>query len=252
MAFGRISAGRSKAIGARVFLGALTLQLANPKALLFFLALLPQFIDPARAVVPQMLILAATSMLPEFCILTGIRLACASRAACVREIRHVGQHEPLAGVDRGRGSAGLRDPGTEIQSGRLAGSGIGESYRSLVSAIACACVIVWASAGWPREAATSAWCIDSCRLRFRPTASLVASVEGDSPPSGYTAGSGSRDPARARRRCRQDRDALRPGAAMLAGLADLESGRQTPELSRCVRRAATRARCTRWPPTAAA
>src|SRR5271168_3889483 len=55
----------------RVYLGALTLQLANPKALLFFLALLPQFIDPSRPVVPQMLILAATSMLPELCILTG-------------------------------------------------------------------------------------------------------------------------------------------------------------------------------------
>jgi homoserine/homoserine lactone efflux protein len=55
----------------RVYLGALTLQLANPKALLFFLALLPQFIDPARPVVPQMLLLAATSMLPEFCILVG-------------------------------------------------------------------------------------------------------------------------------------------------------------------------------------
>ena len=54
-----------------VYLGALTLQLANPKALLFFLALLPQFIDPAMPVVPQMLILAATSMVPEFCILTG-------------------------------------------------------------------------------------------------------------------------------------------------------------------------------------
>ena len=55
----------------RVYLGALTLQLANPKALLFFLALLPQFIDPAIPVVPQMLILAATSMLPELCILTA-------------------------------------------------------------------------------------------------------------------------------------------------------------------------------------
>lgn len=53
----------------RVYLGALTLQLANPKALLFFLALLPQFIDPSRPVVPQMLILAATSIVPEFCIL---------------------------------------------------------------------------------------------------------------------------------------------------------------------------------------
>src|SRR5258708_21946098 len=55
----------------RVYLGALTLQLANPKALLFFLALLPQFIDPARSVAPQMVILAATSMLPAFCILLG-------------------------------------------------------------------------------------------------------------------------------------------------------------------------------------
>jgi homoserine/homoserine lactone efflux protein len=54
-----------------VYVGALTLQLANPKALLFFLALLPQFIDPSTPVVPQMLILAATSMVPEFCILTG-------------------------------------------------------------------------------------------------------------------------------------------------------------------------------------
>jgi homoserine/homoserine lactone efflux protein len=54
-----------------VYLGALTLQLANPKALLFFLALLPQFIDPSHPVLPQMLILAATSMLPELCILTG-------------------------------------------------------------------------------------------------------------------------------------------------------------------------------------
>jgi homoserine/homoserine lactone efflux protein len=55
----------------RVYLGALTLQLANPKALLFFLALLPQFIDTGRAVVPQMLILAATSMIPELFILIG-------------------------------------------------------------------------------------------------------------------------------------------------------------------------------------
>jgi homoserine/homoserine lactone efflux protein len=55
----------------RVYLGALTLQLANPKALLFFLALLPQFIDTGRAVVPQMLILAATSMVPELFILVG-------------------------------------------------------------------------------------------------------------------------------------------------------------------------------------
>jgi homoserine/homoserine lactone efflux protein len=55
----------------RVYSGALTLQLANPKALLFFLALLPQFIDLKSPVIPQMLILTATSMIPEFFILMG-------------------------------------------------------------------------------------------------------------------------------------------------------------------------------------
>src|ERR1700730_3976356 len=70
VAFDVDSAGKER--GRRgVYLGALTLQLANPKALLFFLALLPQFIDPTISVVPQMLILAATSMVPEFCILLG-------------------------------------------------------------------------------------------------------------------------------------------------------------------------------------
>jgi homoserine/homoserine lactone efflux protein len=55
----------------RVYVGAVTLQFANPKALLFFLALLPQFIDTTRSVVPQMLLLAATSMVPELFILTA-------------------------------------------------------------------------------------------------------------------------------------------------------------------------------------
>lgn len=55
----------------KAYTGALTLQLANPKALLSFLALLPQFIDLKASVAPQMAILAATSMLPEFFILLG-------------------------------------------------------------------------------------------------------------------------------------------------------------------------------------
>jgi homoserine/homoserine lactone efflux protein len=61
--------GRVPGAPRRIYFGALTLQASNPKALLFFLALLPQFIDTQRAVAPQMLLLAATSMLPEFCIL---------------------------------------------------------------------------------------------------------------------------------------------------------------------------------------
>jgi homoserine/homoserine lactone efflux protein len=64
--------GAAAPLGARrVYIGGLTLQLANPKALLFFLALLPQFIDLKSPVIPQMLILTATSMIPEFFILMG-------------------------------------------------------------------------------------------------------------------------------------------------------------------------------------
>ena len=63
--------GAARSSAGRVYMGALTLQLANPKALLFFLALLPQFIDLKSPVLPQMSILTATSMIPEFFILMG-------------------------------------------------------------------------------------------------------------------------------------------------------------------------------------
>ena len=47
------------------------LQLANPKAILFFTALLPQFVDPAQAVAPQVAVLALTSVASEFVVLAG-------------------------------------------------------------------------------------------------------------------------------------------------------------------------------------
>lgn len=40
--------------------------LANPKAIIFFTALFPQFIDPVRPFLPQMLILATTFTVIEF------------------------------------------------------------------------------------------------------------------------------------------------------------------------------------------
>ena len=43
---------------------------ANPKALLFFSALLPQFVDPGRPVAPQVAILAVSSITLEFLILS--------------------------------------------------------------------------------------------------------------------------------------------------------------------------------------
>ncbi len=47
----------------------LVLQLANPKNLIFFMAILPQFIDLNENVALQVLILGATSMIVEFLIL---------------------------------------------------------------------------------------------------------------------------------------------------------------------------------------
>jgi len=65
---------------ASIYLSGLTLQLANPKTLVFFVAILPQFVDPRLPVGAQMLWLAAGSVIPEFFILAGYGFA-ASRAA---------------------------------------------------------------------------------------------------------------------------------------------------------------------------
>ena len=55
--------------GWRIFRYGFLLQGANPKALLFFTAILPQFIDPKGAVAFQVFILGTSSILLEFIIL---------------------------------------------------------------------------------------------------------------------------------------------------------------------------------------
>jgi threonine/homoserine/homoserine lactone efflux protein len=65
--------------GMGTFLHGVVVQGANPKALVFFTALLPQFVDPAAPFVTQILILAVTSVLIEFGVLTGYAVL-ASRA----------------------------------------------------------------------------------------------------------------------------------------------------------------------------
>jgi homoserine/homoserine lactone efflux protein len=64
----------------RMLLNGVVLQLANPKAILFFTALLPQFIDPGRPLLPQFVILAVTSVVIEFAVLLGYGVL-AGRAA---------------------------------------------------------------------------------------------------------------------------------------------------------------------------
>ncbi len=54
----------------RVLRRGFLVQSANPKTILFFGALLPQFIDPAGPVAAQMLVLGATSVVVEFAVLS--------------------------------------------------------------------------------------------------------------------------------------------------------------------------------------
>jgi threonine/homoserine/homoserine lactone efflux protein len=64
-------------------------QVANPKALVFFTALLPQFIDAGSPVVPQVIVLGATSLLVELAVLAtyGTLAARAARLAVRPEFR---------------------------------------------------------------------------------------------------------------------------------------------------------------------
>jgi len=55
--------------GPRILRDGFFLQAANPKALLFFTAILPQFIDAHRSVVFQIVVLGISSILVEFVIL---------------------------------------------------------------------------------------------------------------------------------------------------------------------------------------
>jgi len=46
----------------RLFATGFTVEFANPKALLYFAAILPQFIDPARAILPQILLMGGVTL----------------------------------------------------------------------------------------------------------------------------------------------------------------------------------------------
>ncbi|MFZ6656191.1 LysE family translocator [Undibacterium sp. TJN19] len=84
--------------GKRIFTGALMLQLTNPKTLLMFVAILPQFIDPAQPVGLQMLILAACSIIPEFFILLGYGMLASKASHWATQERYAVITERIAGT----------------------------------------------------------------------------------------------------------------------------------------------------------
>jgi homoserine/homoserine lactone efflux protein len=80
---------QSRVQGWRMLARGFALQAANPKALLFFVALLPQFVDVHQAIAPQMVILATTSAAVEFVILAGYGYFAGRAATLARQSRFV-------------------------------------------------------------------------------------------------------------------------------------------------------------------
>lgn len=89
--FGRKSSltGRSSAMAplGPIYRGGIIVQLANPKNLIFFLAILPQFINPTGNIPLQILILGITSQVAEFAVLTGYGMGAGRMSRWLRTTR---------------------------------------------------------------------------------------------------------------------------------------------------------------------
>jgi homoserine/homoserine lactone efflux protein len=83
------SVARATTEGWRTLTRGFALQAANPKALIFFVALLPQFIDANKAVAPQVVILGVTSVVIEFFVLAAYGYLAARAATIAREPKFV-------------------------------------------------------------------------------------------------------------------------------------------------------------------
>jgi homoserine/homoserine lactone efflux protein len=97
--------------GRRTLRDGFVLQAANPKALLFFTAILPQFINPHHNVAFQVLVLGVSSIVVEFTVLFTYGQLAARALAAARNARFEKITNRIAGsllIAAGVGLAGLR------------------------------------------------------------------------------------------------------------------------------------------------
>ncbi len=88
---------RADAGAKRIFSRAFIVQAANPKALVFFVALLPQFINPAGSVPWQILLLGSSSVVIEFVVLS-LYSGLAARARAMTGARFASSLERIGGA----------------------------------------------------------------------------------------------------------------------------------------------------------
>jgi threonine/homoserine/homoserine lactone efflux protein len=81
-----------------LYLSGLALQLANPKTLIFFVAILPQFVDARLPIGAQMVWLAAGSIIPEFFILAGYGWLASRARRVATDARYARWTDRIAGL----------------------------------------------------------------------------------------------------------------------------------------------------------
>ena len=92
-----LAATRADVLAVSVFRRAFIVQAANPKALVFFVALLPQFINSAGSVPRQILLLGSSSVVIEFAVLS-LYAALAARARTMTGARFARGLERIGGA----------------------------------------------------------------------------------------------------------------------------------------------------------
>ena len=91
----------------RLYLDGVATQLANPKALVYFAAFVPQFLDRNLPVAPQLLILGATNTFFEFFVLLIYAALAACAVALVGQPRYAVWTNRIAGVVLVAAGAGM-------------------------------------------------------------------------------------------------------------------------------------------------
>jgi homoserine/homoserine lactone efflux protein len=106
-AFAAQAAAPSEVRGVHILGRGFVLQAANPKALIFFTALLPQFISPSEPIALQMVILGVTSIVIEFFVLAGYGYLAAQLARLGSSPRFSRRMNVVAGTMLAACGAGL-------------------------------------------------------------------------------------------------------------------------------------------------